>query len=498
MKELGIVTGLCICLVFGCGDDDVSPEGRNAGECSDGADNDGDGAFDCADSDCAASPACTASDAGRDAGPREGRNPGECADGADNDGDGDFDCADDDCMGAPVCSTDAGTDAFVDAGGPGDDAATDATTDATTDAPTDAPIESDAGPRSVVGDDVYMGTCSDPGCGGNELETACACVPRPSDDNALNRVGCGQLDSGGGGPHNFDDDFCDELAADGAPSLGCTMPGMFRPAATPETVTLYGVVDVFGNGGDGDNISVEVCLEGGDGMPVDCLPMATALTADPCSETEIQYENDLPAGERELGFWSVANVPTETPLIIHTSGDPRFWRDVYAYNVVVPNEELERGAAPPGACSTLSTLTAPRWEFRAGIMSDSDWTSLPLTAGLVEGIRPASGLVAGEVHDCGDVRLEFAQVGLTPRPEVFTYFNDNPDNPLPTVGRTEGTSRLGLYAGLDVAAGRVDVAAVGNVGGELVTLGWYRARAFAGAVTMVTLHGLRSHQVPQD
>ncbi len=34
----------------------------------------------------------------------EGRNPGECSDGADNDGDGLFDCSDSDCAGAPVCS----------------------------------------------------------------------------------------------------------------------------------------------------------------------------------------------------------------------------------------------------------------------------------------------------------------------------------------------------------------------------------------------------------
>ncbi len=46
-----------------------------------------------------------------DAGPveREGDDPGECDDGADNDGDGLFDCDDPDCAGAPVC-TGAGDD----------------------------------------------------------------------------------------------------------------------------------------------------------------------------------------------------------------------------------------------------------------------------------------------------------------------------------------------------------------------------------------------------
>ena len=36
-------------------------------------------------------------------GAAEGTEPGHCSDGADNDGDGDFDCADDGCAGAPRC-----------------------------------------------------------------------------------------------------------------------------------------------------------------------------------------------------------------------------------------------------------------------------------------------------------------------------------------------------------------------------------------------------------
>jgi hypothetical protein len=57
--------------------------------CTDGFDNDGDSAVDCADSDCAAAPTC---------------NPEVCTDGVDNDGDGDVDCADSECSGAPTCT----------------------------------------------------------------------------------------------------------------------------------------------------------------------------------------------------------------------------------------------------------------------------------------------------------------------------------------------------------------------------------------------------------
>ncbi len=48
----------------------------------------------------------------------EGRNPGECSDGADNDGDGAYDCDDSDCVGAPDCEPDTGTP-VVDSGDTG-------------------------------------------------------------------------------------------------------------------------------------------------------------------------------------------------------------------------------------------------------------------------------------------------------------------------------------------------------------------------------------------
>ncbi len=51
-------------------------EGRNPGECADGADNDGNGDFDCADAGCAGSPDCTATD---DTGPSENAAPSGAA-----------------------------------------------------------------------------------------------------------------------------------------------------------------------------------------------------------------------------------------------------------------------------------------------------------------------------------------------------------------------------------------------------------------------------------
>ena len=75
-------------------------------QCENGTDDDGDGAIDCLDSDCALSAACT---------PAE-----NCLDNLDNDGDGDIDCSDDDCtFTAPNCAVESCTGG-VDEDGDGD------------------------------------------------------------------------------------------------------------------------------------------------------------------------------------------------------------------------------------------------------------------------------------------------------------------------------------------------------------------------------------------
>lgn len=360
----------------------------------------------------------------------------------------------------------------------------------------------DAGPADdpVANDDPAPTTgCADVArCDDDELSTACTCVRAPREEEifASNLTGCDELTTSGEIVRTPEDDFCSGAGASQPVDIGCFMEGMYRTRGDSSEVTVYGVVDVFGNGGDADAITVEIYAEGSDGNLGSLIGSATADIAHPCTETEDEIENDEIIGTRQLGYYVIEGVPTETPLIVKSSGDAGFWRDLYAYNVYIPNDEVEDGG--PEACEGgEGTLPdAPRWEYRPRIISRSDWVSIPLTAGQPEGIRPGSGVVGGEVHDCGDIRVEFAQVNTNPAPITLTYFNDNPDNPLPDMSRTEGTSLLGLYGALDIREGPVDVAAVGRIGGRNVSLGWYKARAFAGAVSVVTLRGPRPHQVP--
>lgn len=76
-------------------------------------------------------------------GAQEGTGVGDCTDAADNDGDGLFDCADDGCLGAPDCTDEADADTDSDA-----DADTDADTDSDTDADSDADTDTDLGKDS--------------------------------------------------------------------------------------------------------------------------------------------------------------------------------------------------------------------------------------------------------------------------------------------------------------------------------------------------------------
>ncbi len=77
-----------------CADPDCSADAAcqpGVEQCGNGVDDDGDGAIDCADSDCTTNPAC---------------QPGveQCGNGVDDDGDGAIDCADADCAASPACA----------------------------------------------------------------------------------------------------------------------------------------------------------------------------------------------------------------------------------------------------------------------------------------------------------------------------------------------------------------------------------------------------------
>jgi len=277
------------------------------------------------------------------------------------------------------------------------------------------------------------------------------------------------------------------LHNNGAPS-GQTTPDFScvdTPATqgTPQTVTVTGYLKVF-VGGDADSagVKVEIYQEGTDGA-LGAL-VGTAATTDSNSPSRVNdWLKNCPTDGCIERQYTYANVPTETPLIIHTSdaNSAGKWYDFYDYNVYFSN------AAVSGSMVSYDTQA---------VGTDDPAT---VTATLGTSVSSTKGLLAGEVHDCGDVRVSGATVNTDyhAETEVF-YFGDDETNPLPDLSRTApglGTSELGLFGALNYPPGvPIHVSAVGMIGGQRKLIGAYTVQVFAGAVTGLSLRGRRPYQ----
>ena len=94
------------------------------------------------------------------------------------------------------------------------------------------------------------------------------------------------------------------------------------------------------------------------------------------------------------------------------------------------------------------------------------------------------------------MRLQNALVDVTSSRKALTYFGDDEAHPLPDLSG-KGTSTLGLYAAIDLAAGPVAIAAAGkDKNGKMVGLGFLRVRVYPDAVTAVTFRGMNPILVP--
>lgn len=365
----------------------------------------------------------------------------------------------------------------------------------TSPAPRDV-VQSDAADSSSLGvrGDEYCSNVPRPNCVAPAVATCGVCVTPPEDptNDRLRRTSCSSLSG--------TREYCDNAQPPTPVNLSCFDPAMRPQAQDPRMVTVYGVVDVFGNGGDSDHILVEIYRVNADGSPGQRIGSAVSDVSLPYHEEEDELNSSgMVVQHRRLGAFQIPNVPTETPLIVRTIGDPNtpgtqeLWgHAIYDYTMPIRNSMIAPAPATTG-------ISGDAVRIRPRVISNSDWNTLPNTATLVTGIPPGHGAIAGEVHDCDDVRLANAMVYAEPAPNFSgsVYFSDNDSHPLPDTSRaTHGTQLLGLYAMLDLNPGPVRVAALGyDDHGQLVHVGSYSARIFPDAVTVVTLRGLRPWQL---
>ncbi len=265
-------------------------------------------------------------------------------------------------------------------------------------------------------------------------------------------------------------------------SVGTPMPG---------GVTLTGYVKLFSSGDDSAGVKVEVYTEGPNATLGNLVGSYTTVandTTDPPLLPLPTWSSKCPTQGCSLRSYSIANVPTETALIIKTSDatGTQKWADLYDYNIFFANSAVSQNDAG-----------TPTVSYDASTVAATDVNTVASAAGGFT-IKPDKGLLAGEVHDCGDVRLQNATVNTDYRPEgdIF-YFNSDETNPLPDKTQTDGTSKLGLFGALNYQTGvPIHISAVGMLNGQRTLIGAYTVQVYAGAVTALSLRGRRPYQQP--
>jgi hypothetical protein len=234
-------------------------------------------------------------------------------------------------------------------------------------------------------------------------------------------------------------------------------------------------------------VKIEVFKEGKDGAVGDLVGTPVETTTDdvknPPQSPKPTWLTKCPDGGCTFRGFAYANIPTETPLIVKTSdaAGGEQWAPLYDYNIFFANSAVQAGDVvlydPAAVAATdINTVASAAGGFT---------------------VKADKGVIAGEVHDCADVRLSGATVDtdVAHDGDMF-YFGENESDPLPDKSRGSlGTSKLGLFGTLNVVTGTpIKISALGKSGGQTILLGTYTVQTFPGAVTVLSFRGRRPWQ----
>ncbi|GAC1579821.1 MAG: hypothetical protein NVS3B20_10720 [Polyangiales bacterium] len=319
-----------------------------------------------------------------------------------------------------------------------------------------------AGANTVTPDNATWCAASDTCC--NAVSICGACVAQPSTD--LKRT----TDTR-------------EFAGPGAPDTACLAKGAepkaLAPKSPPTLVTMRGHARIFANGPDSKNVKIEVFKEGLNGALGDSIGATVTDGTLPLGTLTEPISNGGTPQERVLDPLELKGVPTETVLIIKTSGkSPEDnWFNLYEYGVAALDANVSAGV----------------YSFDVRALGNDDYSSI-LKAAYNRPPEGGKSALAGEGHDCLDVRLSNATVQVQPKSSFsLFYLTDVEDDPLPDRGRT-ATGRLGLYAVGGLTPASYTVSSAGKLGNQVMALGSYVVQTFPDSVTILTFRGRRAWQ----
>ena len=274
----------------------------------------------------------------------------------------------------------------------------------------------------------------------------------------------------------------EEYGGSGDPQVSCFDPASL-PAkpGTPQTVTVKGKAVIFSHGCESKDLDIEfytVKRTGGDDDgDLAALIGSPIKTASDCTVSGVETEEEDCDPFRYECVFEYPGVPTETELVVKTGGG--LWASLYDYNIFIRNEETKDGV----------------WEHDVRALASDDYGVISQAA-IGAPITAGHGAIAGEVHDCGDVRLVNAVVDVSAPRNALTYFGNDEAHPRPDLSAT-ATSTLSLYSAIDVDPGVVAVAAAGKTkDGQVMGLGYLRIRVFPDSVSTVTFRGMNPVLVP--
>jgi hypothetical protein len=268
-------------------------------------------------------------------------------------------------------------------------------------------------------------------------------------------------------------------------------------AGAVHTSTLSGYVKIFSSGTDTAGVMIQVFNVDTSTGALGAQVGSTYTTSSTDKSVTNNWLNACTTNVCTFREYTITGVPTETPLVIVTSdaGMGGGWSSLYDYNIYFSDADV-CASAPAGAPCVASTTTwATSYDVTA--VKPCDISTAAISVGLTT--DPTKGVLAGEVHDCGDIRISGADVD-TDQPHIGSlfYFGAQESDPLPNETLTS-TSPLGLFGALNLAPGvPIRVSAIGTYAGKDTLLGTNVVQVYTGsmgpAVTAISLRGRRPYQ----